>query len=565
LYQPSDGIPAGEDSGFHTFAVLEILRTKNPLVSMTPYPTIYPNDTARYPTFLHSALAIVASIVEYNQSALADPNLVIEIVKSFMFAASLVGTAGFALLIKTLLFALISERLNGNSGIILANSRYRLLLLTISVVAFSFFIFSVSPITQTYNDGGYPQLFAMWAIFPYQMYLLINRHWVSSGFLLAIIASSHLFAIFLSLSATIPYLVFIIIQRVKDFKKGLIKFILAFFLFAIPAFIFFYMPIVPGLAGAVVYSEELPSPLAGSWNFARTIELITPGLFYVGIICTVLLFALKYKTVGWLPVSATIHFLAFNAASELGARFARDLSVVFGIVIGICIGYILFALVVYGKKWYVEIRTLSLKDAQVRSSKLVVVVIICASLVSLWYFNFNDLEWSSNPLIVKFFSSAIGDANKYLLTLTPEGKNNSTLTDDERAVIVLFGQNPWLKVTTFEKFIVLPVRGIPTAENVTGDDRVNSELFRIYSSPTIPSTACILKKYDVDFIYLSDALPGRMYDSQQIWFYGQLRIFQSMFHSPFFELEREFIGESNENIRIFSVNKDRVNAACNPV
>jgi hypothetical protein len=57
-------------------------------------------------------------------------------------------------------------------------------------------------------------------------------------------------------------------------------------------------------------------------------------------------------------------------------------------------------------------------------------------------------------------------------------------------------------------------------------------------------------------------LPGRYYLPQHPVYYRQLEIFQSLFPSPFLDLEKEFIGQDGEYIRIFSVNQDRVNAAC---
>ena len=159
-----------------------------------------------------------------------------------MFAVSLAGTAGYALFIRALLSKALTNKSKESLALFLDNSQYRLLHLIVSVLAFGFFIFSVTPVIHTYNDGTYAEVFAMWSIFPYYMYFLVNRHWMSSAFLLSVIASSHNLSFLMSLAATIPYLISLALQRFKDIKKNLIKFLLTFFAFAIPALIFFYIP-----------------------------------------------------------------------------------------------------------------------------------------------------------------------------------------------------------------------------------------------------------------------------------------------------------------------------------
>ena len=203
-----------------------------------------------------------------------------------------------------------------------------------------------------------------------------------------------------------------------------------------------------------------------------------------------------------------------------------------------------------------------MKDARVSPTKLILAVIICASIVPLWYLYFHD-RFQSNPLTVKYFSQNIDESNRLFMT-PPNERHNSSDSFNDRGVIVLFGQNPWLKVSSFGKFEVLEPQ-IPALESTLGgaDQKINHELNEIFLSSDIPSTACVIKKYDVDFIYVTaHSLPGRFYTDEQRIYYRQLDAFQSFAHSPFFELENEFIGENKEHIRIFSIDKSSVNAAC---
>ena len=345
--------------------------------------------------------------------------------------------------------------------------------------------------------------------FPYYMYLLVNRHWISSAFFLSVIASSHNLSFLMTLSATVPYLISISLQRIKDLKKNMIKFFLTFFVFAIPALMFFYVPIITSVMTAS--SNDNPAGLSEPWAKSIVVEQIKPGLYYGGIICVFILVILNYRSFGWFAGWIAIYFVVFSLSSLLGARFGRELSVVYGIVIGLCIGHIFFVLVVCGRRWTKLFSSLTLKDARVSPTKLILAVIICASIVPLWYLYFHD-RFQSNPLTVKYFSQNIDESNRLFMT-PPNERHNSSDSFNDRGVIVLFGQNPWLKVSSFGKFEVLEPQ-IPALESTLGgaDQKINHELNEIFLSSDIPSTACVIKKYDVDFIYVTaHSLPGRFY------------------------------------------------------
>ena len=555
----SDGIPAGVDSAHHTYSILKILDTNNPLISYTQFPSISQNSSGYYPSLFHLTLATIAKVAGFNQASATDPSSVIKIEKSFMFAVSLVGTAGYALFIRTLLYKSLATKIGNDLDLFLTNSRYRLLHLIVSILAFSLFIFSVTPIIHLYIDGTYAEVFAMWSIFPYYIYFLVNKRWMLSAFLLSLVASSHNLSFLMSLAATIPYIISLILQRFKNIKKKLMKFILTFFIFAIPALIFFYIPVVTSVVTSTSAGGN-PADLAVPWSNSMVAEELKPGLYYMGIICAFLLFILNHRAFGWLSGWIAIYFAVFSLSSLIGVRFGRELSVVFGIVIGICIGYILFVLVIRSRKWFMLFKSFSLKVAPINSSKLILAVIICCVIILGWYLYFHDrINNFSDPLIVKYFTDTIDEANKFFLTTTREG-GNSSHSINNRGVIALVGLNPWLKVTTFGKFEVLEIQ-MPALQRFSGggDQRINQELNGIFLSPHITSTPCVIEKYDIDFVYVSaHQLPGRFYPLEQSSYIKQLDIFQSFAPSPFLELEQELIGENQEHMRIFSVDKDSV-------
>jgi hypothetical protein len=561
LLFPPDGIPAGVDVSWHTYSILSILDTANPLVAYSQFPSVDQNHSNYYPSFLHALVSAISKIVAFNQPSLtSDPTFVISAEKAFMFGVSLGGTAGYALLIRSLLSKSIASRITTDSDLYLASLRYRLLHLIVSVLAFGIFIFSVTPIVQLYNDGTYAELFAMWLIFPYYLYLLVNKHWIISGILLSVIASSHNLSILMSLSATIPYLISTVIQKHKNFAKNLIRFILAFFVCAIPAIIFFYLSPVSTLLTAGV-TGDTPAGLTAPYSIDPVLQQLKPGLYYGGILSIIVLSVLNYRSLSWFSGWVAIYFVVISISSLLGERFGRELSVIFGIVIGICVGQALFLSLASGRRWLKLFRTMELRNILLDSYKVVLAASVCVILIPLWYLYFHDsFQHLSSPLIVKYFTETIDKSNKVFLT--------SINKEHNQGVIVLFGANPWLKVTAFGKYEVLETQpsflesSIGGASTSGGDRRINHELNEIFLKPYVESTACVLKKYDVDFVYVAmHMLPERFYSQEHIAYINHLSAFQS-FSSPFLELKEEFLGENQEHLRIFSVNKHNVNRAC---
>jgi hypothetical protein len=553
LYQ-EDGIPAGADAAFHTYSVLKLLDTGDPLITYSAFPSLVENSSSYYPSLMHLIHAGIVKIVSFNFNPLADAKLVIEVIKAFMLAVSFAGTIGFALVIKTLLEKGISIKINFYEQSS-SNKRYQTILLSVSMLAFSIFIFSLSPIVKTYNDGTYAQITAMWLFFPYYLYFLINRHWIVSGILLGVISSTHNLAFIMSLSATLPYIISLLIQRIRRLKLDLIKFVTIFIIVAIPSLILFHIPsalyVLDGEAAETVYTP---------WPLDIVIQQITPGLYYGGTFAVALCLILNYKTWGWITGWALIYLVVFSLSSTLGERFARELAVVFGLVVGICVAYLSIMFILSGLVWLKQ-PIVNLKSQFASPRKILLSVIVISSMILVPYAYFHDrFQDESNPIIVKYFTEAFEKSNLFLLAESNHTGNNSVLKDEE--VIVLFGENPWLKVTTYGKFDVLSVSQDTPGSMGEGDRQINSELNRLLLKPLENETACIVKKYNVEFLFISDQINGRWYHPQSENYYKEMSLLSNDYFIPLYDLKANFSGSSDERLRIYSPQIEKVNQTC---
>jgi hypothetical protein len=550
LLYTEDKIPAGADTAFHTYSILKILDKHEPLIPYTAFPSVITNTSASYPSLLHLLIASITWIASGGQESKDDPNFVLEVQKGFMLTVSLAGTAGYAVFIRSILNKLIKEKI-GEDLDSLTDSRYQIIYLTVSVLAFSVFIYSVSSVVKTYNDGTLGQIFAMWLVFPYYLYCMTNHQWMKSAVLLAVIASAHNLGLLMSLSATVPYLVSCLLQNKNLLKVVLTRFVLTFVVFAAPAFIFFYFPVL-----TTVQQGEAPESVYLSWPQEMVIQQLKPGLYYAGIIGMILALVLNYRVLGWISGWALIYFIVFYLSAVLGQRFARELSVVFGLLIGVCIAYVILMSILSGNRW-LDRRKLQIKAILSSSSKLIFTITLSAAIISLSYLYFQDrFQGESNPLLTKYFTETVDRSNKFFLLENRENTGSK--------VIVLFGDNPWLRVATYGKFEVLATSPGSSRSIGRADLVVNNELNQILTSPNVKSTACILKKYDIDYVYISDMIQGRWYSPEKgDIYYEQLKRFQSFDYSPFFELEAEFFGENGEHLRIYSINGENLNQSCN--
>ena len=308
----------------------------------------------------------------------------------------------------------------------------------------------------------------MWAIFPFYMFHLVNRYWIRSAILLALIASVHNLAFLMSLSATIPYIISLLFQRSDKLKKGLLKFAVFFVIFATPAFIFFILPVITSVQGGRA-AEAVYEP----WPIEVVVEQLKPGLFYLGIICLALAPILNYKVLSWMSAWALIYFIVFDLSSVLGERFGRELSVVLGLVTGITIAYVLMVCILTGKKWFGQSRV-EMNTIPISSGKLIIIIALSAAyyLFHICYFQ-DRFQQYSNPDATKYFTSKVDESNKFFLSL-PEDEKNVSLSLDDKRVIALFGDNPWLKVTTYGKLDVLGVSPNQTRDMGKKDLPINT-------------------------------------------------------------------------------------------
>ena len=551
LYQ-EDGIPAGADAAFHTYSVLRILDTGDPLITYSAFPSLVENSSSYYPSLMHLIQSAIVKTISFSLYPQGDVTLVIEVIKAFMLGVSLAGTVGFALVIRTLLEKGIKIRYYEQS---LSSKRYQIILLSVCILAFSILIFSLSPIVKTYNDGTYAQITAMWLFFPYYLYFLINRHWIVSGLLLGVISSTHNLGFIMSLSATLPYIISLLVQRIRGLKLDLVKFVITFIAVALPSLILFHIPSV-----LYVLNGEAAESVYTPWSQQIIIQQITPGLYYAGVFAIALCLILNYKAWGWIAGWSLIYLVVFSLSSTLGERFARELSVTFGLAVGICVAYLSSMFILSGLAW-IKQPNVNLKGKLISSRKTIISVTLLGSMTLIPYAYFHDrIQGESNPIIVKYFTEAFEKSNLFLST----GSNNISIKPllNEERVIALFGDNPWLKVSTYGKFDVLSVSQDVPGSLGEGDRQINSELNRLLLRPMENETACIVKKYNVGYLYISDQINGRWYHPQSENYYREMSLLSDDYFMPLFDLRANFSSSNGEHLRIFSPRIERVNHIC---
>jgi hypothetical protein len=95
-----------------------------------------------------------------------------------------------------------------------------------------------------------------------------------------------------------------------------------------------------------------------------------------------------------------------------------------------------------------------------------------------------------------------------------------------------------------------------------GDRQINSELNRLLLKPLENETACIVKKYNVEFLFISDQINGRWYHPQSENYYKEMSLLSNDYFIPLYDLKANFSGSSDERLRIFSPQIEKVNQTC---
>jgi hypothetical protein len=94
------------------------------------------------------------------------------------------------------------------------------------------------------------------------------------------------------------------------------------------------------------------------------------------------------------------------------------------------------------------------------------------------------------------------------------------------------------------------------------DKEINQDLLSIVQHPASHSSACVLKKFDIDYLYIADNLFQRFYTSHQsAVFYEELNLLRFS-NSPFLHLEKEFHGDHGERVQIYNVNVNNLDNYC---
>jgi hypothetical protein len=540
----SQPYPGGADATVHAFIIMKIVETHNPLVVYTQFPSLVENNgNMFYPSFMH--LLIAVPLIIFN---LDSPLEIISAVSIFNVLVAFSGCIGFSLLIREILKISILETCTTdlkNKGL-----RFSIYFNLLSILAFGFLISSTFLLLKTVNDGTYSQVFTMWGIFPFYLIFLLRRKWIVSAILLSVIAASHNLALLMTLSVTIAYILSMFVRRDKASIKKLPILVIAFGVLFIPSFILFYMPVVQSVSeGSSGNLEIIPNDIV--------ISFLTPLLYYGVITASVILLILNYKYFSFFSFWMLIYFYFIYLIPILSSRVLRESSIAFSLILGISIAYSIHK-ILYSKRFR---KLLNKRNTLFRKNiNFVVLLIIVITVIPICFLNqYDRILMESNPVLSFFYSEAIGDSYKYLLDA--EIEENHTQNNSKKENIAVFGYSPWLKTLLYDEFNIYEILPPDIGKQLSlNDKRINDDLLKILKNPSSRESLCMIKKYDIDIIYVSDDLPNRWYPPDKSYvYYPQLEIFDYFFDSPFIHLIESFNGIEGEEIRIYEVDKQSSN------
>jgi hypothetical protein len=527
----------------YVYYVLKIIKTKNPLISYSAFPDLNP-ISVYYPSLFHiiiGALTVVTSILGGSGGIISSAS-VLNTLTPFVFAMYVVGIVGYALVIKKIVDTVIYN--NGHSKMKheLKDAKYLVAYYTLLLFAFGLFIYSTSPMVNTFRDGAYGSIFSIWALFPFYLYLLFNKRWIASAVLLAVIASTHNLSFLMALAVTMLYLGSQLLSREYSIKKLTIPIIL-FLILSLPAMIFFYIPsiteFVTGVGTGIGVTHW--------WTKTEEMQTLTPVLYYAGIIASLSILFIDVKRLWWLTGWAVLYFPLFSASFMGAERFGRELCLPFGLVVGICSAIVIHKLIfVKYPEYALRIkghRALShnltnrtermliyhTDNKQVLSVLLIVVLVLSGAY---GYFD-QFFKYNSYPIVAYWHSDAMAESNRYFLHL-----NSSIAGDAKEAAnptILVFGENPWLPATVSGKFRVLAVEGVEEKDPISAlygsipDREINAKLRAILENPGSRDALLAIKQYNIRYIYISDLIPNRWYgvsdwsDKHKLIYFNNIR------------------------------------------
>lgn len=542
-------VPSGGDPADHIFFIERIARTGSPLIPYLQFsdlPGEKSGGVGYYPSLLHLLLASLSYVISYGHVSFFA---VLETVKSFMIIQYVIGISGFALLFKTIFFEVIK---NKNTSIFIDRNDFAFAVSCYCLLALAFgvFVFSTSPIIKTFRDGGYGEIFSIWCIFPFYMYFLLQKRWVVSAALLAVIASSHNLSFIMTLIATFAYFIKLILNKdLITLRKSKVFFVSGL-IFCIPAFVLFYLPgVITSLNSGTGINSGLGVPQ--SLSKSDIADQVTPGLYYFGVVGLIGLTALNYKLLGWVAAWLLLYFPLFNS-SILAIRFSREISLPFGVIAGLFSALITYEVIfVLLEK---RIKKVGLKNYVYRNMRFIqmlscIVVFIIGLYLSFAYFGDRIKLYTDNDYL-DYYSSAYQQANDYLAT-----KRSSPDSGDS---VLSFGVNPWVKPYLYGKFRVL--EAIPKGDELTlskNDRAINAQLLSVLDSPGSNESNQVLARHQIEYIIVSSLIPSRWYPQSFIDQDSKISLFRPDFDSSLVSLAKDFKGPTGEEIRIYSVNSTR--------
>jgi len=419
------------------------------------------------------------------------------------------------------------------------------------------------------RDGEYGAFFSNWCLFPFYVYFLFNKRWLISAVMLAAIASTHNLSFIVSIWVTTVYIASLLIG--KDFQslRRLKRPIIIFFILFLPALLlFYYTSIISSLSG------QSGGVTPGLWSTSSEVQLITPYLYYGGTIASAVVWILDMRRLGWLTAWSMLYLALFTSSFVGAERFGRELCLPFGLITGIC-ATILFYRIIFTRNTNqsdVEKGSNSLRNGQTKiKNDLDIERVLCAIFIPLIFlpaayaYFAPQFKLNSDPLILTDYSTAKDQSNKYFLNIVPSDKsvNNGTLVNGR--AIVVFGKNDWLRPMVFGKFIVLNAKAADrrvaaSAEYISKADKyVNDRLRTILERPNSLDALKTINDYNIDYIYVSDFIPGQWYSLADVGEKPKLQSFQVTSPSNYIHLEKEFKGEEGEFYRIYSIDHGIVN------
>jgi hypothetical protein len=569
-------VPAGMDVPRYIYYVLKIIKTKNHLISYSAFSDLNP-VSVYYPSLFHiiiGALTVVTSIAGGGGGAISLTS-VLNTLTPFVFAMYIVGIIGYAIVIKSII---CTEIYNNRIRYNLKEPKYIIAYYGLLLLAFGLFIYSTSPMIKTFRDGAYGSIFCIWCLLPFYLYSLFNKRWIISALLLAVIASAHNLSFLMTLAVTIIYIGSLLLSREYSIKKLKVPIIL-FMILSLPAMIFFYLPLITEfLTGA---NTGIGS--TGWWSNTNEIEILTPNLYYVGIISSLSNLFINGKRLWWLTGWAVLYFPLFSAPFMGAERFGRELCLPFGLIVSVFFAIVIYKLIfikyadyAFRSKGRTDIFQNSSTNCNERkliyhtdNKQVLSTVLILAIILPITYGHFDQFfKYNSYPVRAYWYSDAMAESNRYFLNL-----NHTRLDVREEGLnptILVFGENPWLPATVYGKFNVLAVEGVEEKDPISAlygskpDKYINTKLRAVLENPYSKEALLSIKQYNIYYIYISDLLPHRWYGISDWSDKRKLDRFQQYTYSPasnlnYINLKKIYLGGEGEYLRIYSIERNIVN------